>query len=480
MSQDSRLAAPRIAVVGGGISGLAAAHRLLELAPAAQVSLIEASERLGGALQTTSRDGFLIEHGADMFTTKEPWAVDLCRRIGFESELIGVNASHRQALVAHRGRLKKIPAGFSLMSPTRIWPIVTTSLLGPLGKLRLAREPLIPARRAGADESLADFARRRLGRQAYERLVQPIVGGIYTADPERLSMRAALPQFVEMEEHHGSVIRAALADRREGRADRQASGARYQLFVAPRRGMSSLVEALASRIPATSIELSTRVESIERRGSEWRLRISGREERAFDALILASGAAEAARLLQAPAPDLARELSAIEHASSVVVARGYRRESIAHALDAFGAVVPLVEKRKILAISFSSVKFAGRAPEGCVLLRIFVGGACQPELNELADEDLSALIDRELAELIGTRGEPLFEQFFRWRKAMPQYHVGHLDRVARIESLVAALPGLKFAGASLRGVGIPFCIRSGEKAVEAIVNRIAVGARPPL
>jgi oxygen-dependent protoporphyrinogen oxidase len=411
----------------------------------------------------------LIEHGADMFTTKEPWALDLCRRIGFENELIGVNADHRRALVIHRGRLHEVPSGFSLMSPTRIWPIVTTPLLRLSGKLRLAREAFVPSRKDGADESLADFVRRRLGKQAYERLVQPIVGGIYTADPERLSMRAALPEFVEMETRHGGLIRATL--RRRG-AEKKASGARYQLFVAPKRGMRSLAEALAARIPEGRIRLGAAVESLERRASSWLVRAAGQAEETFGAVIVATGAAQASRLLAAAAPELARELGAIEHASCVVAARAYRREQLAHPCDAFGVVAPLVEKRKIIAISFSSVKFAGRAPEGAVLLRVFIGGACQSELNDLADDELSALVDKELAELLGARGEPLFQQIFRWRKAMPQYTIGHLDRVSRIESLVSETPGLALAGNAFRGVGIPACVRSGEAAAEQVANSL--------
>lgn len=475
---DDRSASPdatgRVAIVGGGVSALAAAHRMAELAPGLEVTLLEASDRLGGILETVELAGYLIERGPDMFTTKEPWALELCRRIGFDRELIGVNPSHRQALVVKRGKLYPVPGGFSLMSPTRFWPIARTPLLSPAAKLRLALEPAIPRRRGDEDESLAEFARRRLGKQVYERLVQPVVGGIYTADPERLSMRAALSQFVEMEQRHGSLLRASWAARSRQSAESRASGARYQLFVAPREGMSSLVQAISARLGNTQVRRNCRVTRLTREAEGWRLDTEdGAPWDLFQGVILACGARQAAELARQEAPQLASELAAIEHASTVVVARGYRRQQIAHPLNAFGVVTPLVEQRKSLAISFSSVKFAGRAPDGEVLLRVFIGGACQPELNDRPDEELRQIADQELAELLGIRGEPVVEKIVRWRNAMPQYHVGHLDRVNRIESLVNGTPALALACNALRGVGIPFCVRAGEAAAERIVAQLS-------
>lgn len=467
----------RVVVVGGGITGLAAAHRLLELDATLDVLLLEASGRLGGVLQTERRNGFLVERSADMFTTRDPWALELCRRIGLEKELIETRAEHRRAFVVRQGRLIPVPAGFSLMTPTRLWPLVTTPLLSWRGKLRLAGEYFVAARREEGDESLADFARRRLGNEVFRWLIQPVVGGIYTADPERLSMAATMRQFVEMERRHGGLIRGV--QRQAGKRDmRAASGARYGMFVAPRDGMSRLIEAIAERLPADTVRLGRAVQQIEP-GSEggWRLSLQGGEPLEADALILATPAPVAARLLDPVHAELAGEVRGIPHAGAAVVVRGYRRDQLDHPADGFGFVVPLAEGRRILAGSFASVKFAGRAAEEHLLLRTFVGGACQPELLQLSDAQIERLVDEELGQLLGARGRPLFSEVVRWENTMPQYHVGHLDRVRRIEAHVESLPGLELCGNAYRGVGIPFCVHDGERAAESLLNRRAEDSR---
>lgn len=462
----------RFAVVGGGITGLAAAHRLQELAPTCRVVLLEAGPRLGGVLQTQRRDGYLIERGPDMFTTGEPWAVDLCRRLGIENELIGVNPDHRQAFIIHRGRLVPVPEGFTLMAPARVWPVLTTPLLSTRGKLRLFREFFIPPRRDNGDESLASFATRRLGQEAYERLVQPLISGIYTADPEKLSMAAALPQFVEMERRYGGVARAL---RRSGKKeDHRSGGARYNRFVTLRDGMESLVQRLAARLPEGSVRLNAPVEALAR-GPDHRWTLTVREndqprQETFDGVILALPASAAARLLRPVDAALADSLASIPFAGVAIPVATYRREQIAHPLNGFGCVAPLVENRNLVSISFSSVKFPGRAPEGCVLFRAFMGGACQPHLLDLSDEELWKLANQEFRELLGVRGEPQFLEIVRWRNVMPQYHLGHLERVQAIEERAAQLPGLEMAGNAYRGVGIPFCIRSGEAAAQRLVD----------
>jgi oxygen-dependent protoporphyrinogen oxidase len=452
-------------VLGGGISGLAAAHRLVELAPHAEVTLLEAGDRLGGVLQTERRDGFLIERAADMFITRDPWAIDLCRRIGFEAQIIGTEKTHRQSFVVRRGKLVPIPEGFTLMSPGRVWPVLTTPLLSPGGKLRLAWEYFTPRRSSEGDESLKSFVCRRLGHEAYERLVQPLIGGIYTADPEKLSMAATLPQFLEMERRHGGLIRGVRRSNSPRAGDGKESGARYGLFVAPREGMASLVQAIAARLPPDCVQLHRRVESLSHSGDGWSVAIAGETQpRQFDGVVVALRAPQAAALLRETDAALADALARIEYAGSAVVVSAYRREQIGHALDGFGFVVPLAEQRRILACSFASNKFAGRAPEGSVLLRTFVGGACQAELLERSDDGIRQLVADELGELIAARGEPLFSEVVRWSGAMPQYHVDHLDLVARIEAAAARWPGLELAGNAYRGVGIPFCVHSGEQA----------------
>ena len=478
----------RVIVVGGGISGLAAAHRLHELAPALQVTLLEAADKLGGVLQTERVGPYLIERASDSFITNIPWALDLCRRIGLEDQLIGTDESRRKALVVCRGKLQPIPDGFLLLQPKRCWPVMASPILSWRGKLRLACEPWIRRRADLADESLAAFVRRRLGREAFDRLVQPLVGGIYTADPEQLSMAATMGRFQELERRHGSLIRAAWREKSPPH-ERADSGARYSMFVAPRAGLSSLVSTLAARLPAGSIRLQASAQSIIGGATgDWQVKLASGEELTADAVILATPAPVAAKCLAsntaittAASPvtrppnddiqqELARELAAIPYAGASVIILAARRDQIQTPLTSFGFVVPTIERRRILAGSFASLKFAGRAPDDEVLIRVFVGGALQPELMSLADEQLLALAREELGELIGLKGEPTLAQVHRWRGAMPQYHVGHVDRVRRIESLASRLPGLELAGNAYHGVGIPQCVHSGELAAERIIG----------
>jgi oxygen-dependent protoporphyrinogen oxidase len=476
---------PRIAVIGGGITGLAAAHRISELLPDAELSLFEAAPRLGGVLETIQLDGFLIERSADSFLTRLHAAIDLCRRLGIE--LVSTEETRRRAFVVRAGRLMPVPDGFFLMSPRKLRPILTSPILSPLGKLRLLAEPFIRApvpspQSPASDESIASFARRRLGRETFERLVQPLVGGIYTGDPEKLSMAATMPEFFAAERNDGSLLRPAvpwtghLSDQSE-----TASGARYALFVAPEQGTSALIDALSARLPPRSIQLNTRVTAIDQTADgRWKLDCGLKThspnpqsairnpQSSFDAIIFAIPAYAASELLESLSAPLAAELAAIEYAGCVVVSLGFDRQQIADPLDGFGFVVPQIENRRIIAASFASQKFRGRAPHDTVLIRTFVGGALQPELLDLPDAELSQLAIDELRELLHISGEPRVVDIARWPRSMPQYHVGHLQRVAHIEHLVARHPTLALAGNAYHGVGIPQCIASGEAAAERI------------
>jgi len=462
-----------VAIVGGGISGLSAALRVRELAPQVQVTLLESADRLGGVLQTRETDGFLWETSADNFITNVPAGLDLCRRVGLEQELLETLPAGRQAYVVRRGNLLPVPLGFSLMQATQLGSIAATRILSPLGKLRLAAEALIAPRRDAGDESLASFARRRLGRETFERLVQPLVGGIYSADPERLSMQATLPRFLEMERRYGSLTRAAWAERKT--ADRQVRGARYQLFVAPRQGMSRLVEAVAANLTQTEIRRNARVSRIMSTDGKWQ--ISWQElgsqdphTQSFDAMILATPAPTTSQLVKGFDAELAAQIGRIQQAGCVIVVAGYSRENCPGMPPAAGFVVPEIEGRRLLAASFSSQKFPGRAPEGCVLLRAFLGGAQHPEVESWSDLELQQIVADELGNLIGLRGKPKFLEIVRWQGAMPQYHVGHLDLVQLIETRAGTWPRLALAGNAYRGVGVPHCIASGEQAAARVLG----------
>ncbi len=494
-------AIPRIAVIGGGITGLAAAHRLHELLPQAELALFESGPRVGGVLDTAHLAGFLVERSADNFLTRLPQAVALCRRVGLANELLSTDESRRRAFVVKNGKLIPIPDGFFLMSPRKLLPLLASPILSLPGRIRLLAEPFIPRGPASTklnpeprtpnprDESVASFARRRLGRETFERLVQPLVAGIYTADPEKLSMAATMPEFLAQERDHGGLLRAR---RRLGRLSDQstnnASGARYSLFAAPKDGIASLVQALVARMTLSAIHLNAPIESVSQMSDgRWQLdfgfRISDfglahgssnlqsafrNPQSVFDALILAVPAHAAAELLNRQDHSLATELSAIEYAGCAVVSLAFQRKQIGHSLDGFGFVVPQVEHRCIIAASFASQKFPGRAPAGAALIRVFIGGALQPELLELPDDDLRQLAIDELRDFLHITGEPLLADIARWPRSMPQYHVGHVDHIARIEELAARHPTLALAGNAYHGVGIPQCIASAESAAERL------------
>ena len=457
----------RIVIIGGGISGLAAAHRVLELNPAAQVTILEASDRLGGIIQTEYRDGFLLERGPDSFISEKPHALALTKRLGIESQLIQTNEEFRRSFIVRDGRLREVPEGFQLMAPSRMLPFITSDIFSLAGKARMAADLILPRKSTNGttDESLASFVRRRLGEEALARMAQPMVGGIYTADPETLSLRATLPRFLDMEQKHRSLI---LAMMRQGREQKTGtSGARYSLFVSFERGMQVLVDALA-RIKA-DICLNTRVVRIEP-GGEWTISTDKDEQFKADAVCLALPAYVAASLLSDIHAQLAEKLRAIKYASTATINFGYRRAAIAHPLNGFGFVVPLIEKRSLIACTFSSVKFSGRAPEGHVLLRAFAGGALQPEIFALDEPEVVRRVEADLRQLLGINEEPRFVEVAKWERSMPQYEVGHLDRVSEIERLASEVRGLALVGNAYRGAGIPDCVRSGEMAAEILVK----------
>jgi oxygen-dependent protoporphyrinogen oxidase len=453
----------RVAIVGGGITGLAAALRVLERG--GTVDLFEAGPRLGGTIATVRHDGFVIETGPDSFITDKPWALALCERMGIAADLVPTRETDRRTYVAQGDRLRPLPDGFLLLAPTSLWPLVRSPLFSLGGKLRMGLDLVLPRRRDDGDETLAAFVRRRLGREALERVADPLASGIYTGDPEALSLRATMPRFAEMEAQHRSLI---LGLRRRASEAKGVAGARYGLFVSHRDGMGALVDALGARIPERSIHLRTAVEGIEPTPSGWRLRAGGAAVDA-DAVVLACPAPVASALLRPHDATSATDLAAIRYASSAIVTVGIRTADVPGDLPGFGFVVPAVDRRDILACTFSSRKWPGRAPTGCDLVRVFVGGVRRPELPSLDDGALVALVRGELRRFLGYRAEPLFARVDRWIESMPQYIVGHDARVRALETRIAALAGLGLAGNAYHGVGIPDCVRTGTAAADAVL-----------
>jgi len=461
-------------VVGGGIAGLAAAHRAVEVARerglTLDLALFEAGDRLGGTIQTERHEGFLVECGPDSFLSEKPWALALCRRLGIEDRLVRTDDRFRRIYVAFRGRLHPLPDGFQLLAPTRLGPFVRSGLFSWPGKLRMAMDLVLP-RGGDPDESLGGFVSRRLGREALERVAQPLVAGIYTADPDVLSLAATMPRFLELERRERSVILGLWRAARRAPAEAAgASGARWSLFVTFADGMEEFIRALASRLPAEAIRLKERVTSVTREGGGWRLGMADGSAAAADGVIIATESHQAGRMLRYADPALSHLLDDIAYASSATVTFGWRRADIPHPLDGFGFVVPQVERRPIIACTFSSVKYPGRAPDGFALLRVFVGGALNEAALDSDDETLTRVARAELGELLGIQAPPLFSRVSRYPRAMPQYHVGHLARVDAIEGCLRRHPGLALVGGAYRGVGIADCIRSGEDAAARLLE----------
>ncbi|MEI6241578.1 MAG: protoporphyrinogen oxidase [Planctomycetia bacterium] len=471
-SSDPSAAPATFVVVGGGMAGLTAAETLADEGRR-RVVLVEPTGRCGGVLDTVRHDGWLIERSADNFLAARPEGLALVDRLGLTSSLVGVDPAVRRALVFHRGRTVPVPPGFRLLAPGRPAAVLTSPLLSPLGKLRVLAERFVPPRPDGTtDESLEHFAVRRLGREAFERLVQPLVAGIWTADSARLSMAAACPEFLAMEHDAGSLTAGERARLRKAGRAAEGAGARYGQFVTLVDGMGTLPTKLVERLAGLGVEFrSAAARRVVRDGGGWIVECDGGIRVRAAGVVVATRAPVAAGLVAEVDRPLSAALGAIEYAGSAVVSLGYERSAIAHPLDAAGVVVPRNAGRKILAISFSSVKYPGRAPAGHALVRVFVGGALDPDTALLPDGPLVDLVQREIATVIGARGTPRLVQIDRWAGAMPQYHVGHVDRVALIRERLAALPGLAVAGAAYEGVGIPQVIASGQAAARAVAGK---------
>lgn len=460
-SRDSRA---EIAVVGGGISGLTAARELRRRG--VSFVLLEASSRWGGVIRTESLEGFLLEAGPDSLLAQKPDALALCRELGLSERLVPTNPEQRAVYVLHRGRLHPLPEGMLLAVPTRLGPFLNSSLLSWPGKLRMGLDLVRPARRATGDESIAEFLVRRFGRECLERLGEPLLAGIHAGVPERLSIRATFPRFVELEARHGSLIRGLLAARPSARAAAREASPR-SAFYSLRGGLAELVDALVADLPSDSLRRDAPVVTLEGRGHGFELRLGGSARLAARAVILAVPAPRAAALLGPLFPDVALQLASIQYASTATVSLGFRRGDVAHPLDGYGLLVPRSEGLRTAACSFFSTKFPGRAPAGCVLLRGFVGGVRDADALALDDRELVTLVRRELGPVLGLRGEPVLTRVYRWPQGTPQLEVGHLDRVAALERRLANAPGLFLTGAGLRVTGIPDCVADGMRTGQA-------------
>jgi len=463
---------PRVVVVGAGVSGLSAAYRLRERRPDIDVVVLEASDRAGGLLRTERGGGCLVERGPESFITTKTAALELIEKLGMQDQLIRTEKAHQGAYVVHAGRLERIPAGFSVLGPGRIRPLLRSPLLSWRGKARALVEPLIPRARGQEDESLGSFVERRYGREMLDRLAQPLAGGIYGADPFELSLRSTMPRFLDLEERFGSVT---VGLRRGDSQSAGAAGARYGLFVTLRDGMESLSRALVEALPG-GVRLNEPVKALARVSEGWRVCTDDAEIDA-DAVIIATPASVAGHLLREVSPEAARGLSQVHLGSAAAVTMAFKTSDLPRPLDAFGFVVPAREDHPVMAATFSSVKWQGRAPEGISLIRVFLGGAHLPEVPGWSDEALERSARDGLRRWlrIGVRPETVWLD--RWHSVMPRYRLGHAARTRQLRGQLRETSGLALCGTAFDGVGVPDAVRTGGEAAERVLVEMKGRAR---
>ncbi len=457
----------KIVVLGGGISGLAFVNRLRELkssdGPPFTVTLIDAAPRIGGIIETHRQEGFLLEGGPESFITDKPWAASLCERLGISRELIPTNPHGRRSFIYRAGRLREVPEGFYLIGPARVWPFLRSDLMSWPAKLRACLEPFVPRKKQEGDESAGAFIRRRFGEGALREAGQAMIGGIYSADPDTLSLQATFPKFLEMERAFGSVVKGLRSQAAKKAAEEKASGPRYSLFSTLRGGMETLVSALKEKNSQADFMTGDAAVKIARREAGWSVTLASGREREADVLCVALRAPHAAGLLKELAPELAGELASIAYESSVTVNLAFDETAFPRDLRGFGFVVPASENSGLLGCTFSHLKFEGRAPGSQVLLRAFLGGETRLKALTAPDKEAETMALAELKKIIPLQAAPLFSLVRRYPDSMPQYHVGHFDKAAHILRLAGTLPGLYLTGNAYAGVGIPDCIHLAEE-----------------
>lgn len=456
-----------VVIVGGGMSGLAAAYRLHKLDPAIKLTLIEREDRLGGKILTDALNDFVIEGAPDSFLARKPRGVGLCEELGIADQLYGRDPRHAKTFVKSEGALYPLPSGLSGMIPTNLDALANNPLISPAGKERLAQEMTLPPRPKNADhddESVASFVSRRLGREVYEKLVEPLMSGIYAGDGDQLSLAATFPQLRQVELKHGSLLKGLTAT-----PEPAATAQTYPPFVSLRGGMVTLVNAILQQLPTDALVTGRTVAAINYNRGQYNITLDNDAVLAADALILATPAFVTARLLEPLDSTLAAAHAAIPYASSAIVTLAYQG-GITRPPEGYGYVIPRIANSDVLACTISSNKWHGRAPADGLLVRVYLGHYGQRDVTQESDAELLALAQQEVAETLDLTVPPTFHRIYRWPLSMPQYILGHLDRLAEIATRLPNHPGLFLAGAAYRGVGIPDCIREGEDAAQAAVT----------
>ena len=470
-----------VAVIGGGISGLSTAYALHERAAAAGIpircTVVDAAPVWGGKIVTHRVGDLVTEAGPDSFLSQKPAGLDLCDKLGLADQLINTNETSKRACVFSRGRLHELPEGLVVIVPSQLGPFLRSGLLSWTGLARMGLDLVVPTKRSPGDESLAAFFRRRVGRQAFERMLEPLMAGIYAGDAEQMSVQATFPRFVELEQQYGSVIRGMMTARKVDSS--MPSGRKRTMFVSLKNGLSDLVAALVHRLTDQGVALrggcavdALRVRSHQPARWMYDVILNDGSALSVDSLVLATPAYVSAELVRPLTPIAGGLLEMIPYASTATIAMAYPR-AVSGAVEGFGFVVPRAEGRDLIAATWTSLKWPHRAPPDQLLVRCYVGGVGREAILQLDDQALVARVRTELATICGVTAEPGFVEVNRWMNAMPQYTLGHLERLNQIEGALSRYGGLILTGAGYRGVGIPDCIRDGAVAAERVVRYLS-------
>ncbi len=466
----------RIVIAGGGITGLSAAFYLkkhyADLGIPVEITIVEKSERLGGKIRTLHRDGFVIEKGPDSFLARKTPIINLIKDLGLEDQLVATNPNAKTNYILHRGKLHAMPLGLVLGIPTAVTPFIKTGLISPLGKLRAAMDLLLPRRGTDEDESLGGFIRRRLGQEVLDHITEPLLAGIYAGDTQSLSLTATFPQFKQIERKHRSLILGMLAAKKVmPRQEGLPEIARRSLFLTFKQGLTTLVDKLEQSLSGVRFVTGQGIEQLTIVGEGYDLKLTDGSELEADGLIMALPAFEAARLLK-DVPG-AETLEQVSYASVANIALAFNEEEVGRPLTGSGFVVPRKEGRLITACTWSSSKWLHAAPEGKVLLRTYVGRSNDQDWLQLSATQLIDGVRADLKETMGINAEPEFVEITRCLRSMPQYPVGHRERLAKLnERLKEQMPGVWLCGAGYEGVGIPDCVQQGRTAAERVVAEL--------
>jgi oxygen-dependent protoporphyrinogen oxidase len=465
-----------VAIVGGGISGLATAYFLQEGArrsgQTVGCTLMESEQRLGGRIVTEKVEGCVIEVGPDSFLTVKPQAVDLCERLGLSDLLIERNPASSRVYILCGGKLRTLPDGLTSIVPTKLAPFLTTDLLTPQGKARMLFDVFVPPKRDGVDESLASFIRRRLGSEALERIAEPLMAGIYAGDAEQLSMQTNFPRLVELELNHRSLVTGTLAKRREAASDPSRTSGRTA-FMALRGGLGVMIEALASQLKGVSILTGRKVVALRGEGP-YELELEDATVLGADAVVLATPAYASAELLRESSPRVAALLDGIPYVSTATVSLAYDRSSFSHPLDGSGFVVAPSEKRRITACTWVSSKWPSHSPPDRVLLRCFLGRAGDEDVLHRGDDELCRLAQDEVKSILDVSAAPVLKRVHRCDRSLPQYVLGHIEKLAALDEGMSSLPGVFLTGAAFRGIGLPDCIKQAALAAKKAVDFVTI------